>query len=129
MAAGANSRPESSTSSGGGLTQEGFQEMIREAWPSSVPALTSRHISDLAMILDARSEVGDVIEGREVNRWHNIMQAFRRSASGEWRYLRYDADTAEVYEQRDVDSRYVAQSILSIERTESKIDWRIRKVK
>lgn len=73
--------------------------------------LTSRDIDRLQADLDSGASVGDRVEARENNRWHNITDTFTKTEDG-WRYQRVNHSSGDTYEDRPVGSRYVAQTVL-----------------
>lgn len=110
------------TNSAVGMTADKLANAIN-ATGISQNAYSSAMINHLEKELNT-AKVGDVIYGREANSWHNITEEFTKLKDG-WQYVRRNEDDGQVYENRQVNSAYVADAILSIQNTESRIDWRV----
>lgn len=105
-----------------GLTQDGLRNGITNSGIYEY-AYQTAVLNSLKNYLDTAKE-GDVISGREANSYHRITEEFTKLKDG-WQYVRRNEDDGQVYENRQVNSAYVADAILSVENTESRIDWRV----
>lgn len=114
--------PMATTSSAFGLTQDGLRNGITNSGIYE-SAYSTPILNRLENYLNTAKE-GDVISGREANPYHRITEEFIKLKDG-WQYVRRNEDNGQIYENRRVNSAYVADAILSVETTESRIDWRV----
>lgn len=97
------------TPTAGTMTPQAFNDEVRA---SRGRALTSRDIDRLAGMLDRDAGIGDIVEAREPNRWHDITHTFTKTEGG-WQSVRRNNDTGEEYENESVSSRDVSSRVLS----------------